>query len=172
MVKYWVTKRNAPHAAEALEALGGNGYVEESPMPRLLRDAPLNSVWEGSGNVIALDVLRAIAKEPAAADAFLAEVGLAAGMDERLDAAVGAAGRDVVAVAADPAGAASGARRLVERLALVLQGSLIVRHSPPAVAEAFLATRLSRGGGLAFGTLPRGIDCDSIVDRHRPRMVA
>ncbi|MCA1721443.1 MAG: acyl-CoA dehydrogenase family protein [Actinobacteria bacterium] len=162
--KYWVTKRAPNVAAEALECLGGNGYVEESGMPRLYREAPLNSVWEGSGNVNALDVLRALVREPASVDAFFAEVGLAGGADARLDDAVaglraGLADVDEIEVRA---------RRLVERMALVLQGSLLVRHAPAAVADAFCATRLAGDWGHAFGTLPRGVDLAVLVDRAMP----
>jgi putative acyl-CoA dehydrogenase len=162
--KYWVTKRAPNVAAEALECLGGNGYVEESGMPRLYREAPLNSVWEGSGNVNALDVLRAMSREPASVEAFFAEVELASGADPRLDDAV----TGVKAGLADPEEMESRARRLVERLALVLQGSLLVRHAPSAVADAFCATRLGGDWGHAFGTLPRGIDTAALVSRVLP----
>jgi putative acyl-CoA dehydrogenase len=162
--KYWVCKRFPPLAAEALECLGGTGYVEESGMPRIYREAPLNSVWEGSGNVNALDVLRAVARQPDALQGYLDEVDLAAGADARLDAFTAA----LRAQLADPEDAELRARRLVEDLALALQGSLLVRHAPPAVADAFCASRLSRDGGLAFGTLPRGADAEAIVARHTP----
>jgi putative acyl-CoA dehydrogenase len=166
--KYWVCKRGSAHAAEALECLGGNGYVEESGMPRLYREAPLLSIWEGSGNVAALDVLRALAREPAALDAVLAEVDAAAGADARLDAA--AAGvRAMLPELADPRVAQLRARVLAERLALVLQGSLLVRHSHPAVADAFCASRLGGDWGYAFGTLPAGADLGSILERARPK---
>ncbi|MCK1796231.1 acyl-CoA dehydrogenase family protein [Streptomyces sp. XM4193] len=161
--KYWVTKRTPPFTAEALECLGGNGYVEESGMPRLYREAPLNSVWEGSGNVNALDVLRALAKEPAAVQALMDELALARGADARLDAAVAELWSDL----SDMAGVQMRARRVVERMALALQGSLLVRHAPAAVSDAFCATRLGGEGGLAFGTLPRGADLDGILDRAR-----
>ncbi|TBO57191.1 DNA alkylation response protein [Streptomyces kasugaensis] len=164
--KYWVCKRGSTHAAEALECLGGNGYVEESGMPRLYREAPLMSIWEGSGNVAALDVLRALTKEPAALDAFFAEVDAAAGADRRLDAAV-AGVRTMLAGAADPERAQLMARSLAERMALVLQGSLLVRHSHPAVADAFCASRLGGEWGNAFGTLPAGVDLASILERAR-----
>jgi putative acyl-CoA dehydrogenase len=173
VAKYWVCKRAPAVAAEALECLGGNGFVEESPMPRLLRDSPLNSIWEGSGNVIALDVLRAASKDGPALEAVLAEIRLAAGADPRLDRAAAAAEEDVRrAAAADPADAARGARRLVESVAVALQGSLVVRHSPTAVAEAFLASRVAGDRGLAFGTLPPGVDAEAIIERHRPRPAA
>jgi putative acyl-CoA dehydrogenase len=162
--KYWVCKRFPPLAAEAMECLGGNGYVEESGMPRLYREAPLNSIWEGSGNVNALDVLRALAKQPAALEAYLDEVDLAAGADKRLDAFVDG----VRAEFADMTGIEARARRIVEKLALALQGSLLVRHAPPAVADAFCASRLAGDAGLAFGTLPAGVDARTIADRHTP----
>ena len=150
---------------EALECLGGNGYVEESIMPRLYREAPLNSIWEGSGNVNALDLLRALAKQPASLDAYGAEVALARGADARLDRAAAAVsdalGKDRAAMEAE-------ARRIVERMALVLQASLLVRHAPGAVADAFCAARLGGEGGLAFGTLPARVDTLAIVDRAWP----
>ena len=159
--KYWVTKRAPAFAAEALECLGGNGYVEESGMPRLYREAPLNSVWEGSGNVNALDVLRAMVKEPASVEAFFAEVALAD--DPRIVAST----RQVQAQLAEAE--ESSARRLVERLALLLQGSLLVRHAPASVADAFCASRLGGDWGAAFGTLPAGLDLAAIVQRAAPR---
>jgi putative acyl-CoA dehydrogenase len=165
--KYWVCKRAPQHAIEALECLGGNGYVEESGMPRLFRDSPLNSIWEGSGNVAALDVLRALGREPEGLPAFLSEVELAAGADPRLDAHVDALKRDLGALASggDPQ---FGARRTVEDMGLALQGSLLVRHAPAAVADAFCASRLARDGGRVFGTLPAGTDATTIVDRALP----
>ncbi|GAA3958636.1 acyl-CoA dehydrogenase family protein [Streptomyces marokkonensis] len=166
--KYWVTKRCAPLAVEAAECLGGNGYVEESGMPRLVRESPLNSIWEGAGNVQALDVLRALGREPLAMDAYLTEVGLARGADHRLDAAI----RGLLTELADLEAAEGQARRLVERLALVLQGSLLVRFAPPEVADAFCAARLGGDGGAAFGTLPPTLDLASVVERARPVAVA
>ncbi|SCF66016.1 putative acyl-CoA dehydrogenase [Streptomyces sp. Ncost-T10-10d] len=162
--KYWVTKRCTPMVGEALECLGGNGYVEESGMPRLLREAPLNSIWEGSGNVQALDVLRALQREPLALNAFLQEVGRARGADHRLDAAI----KDMLTELADLNGIEARARRLVERMALVLQGSLLVRWAPPEVADAFCASRLGGDWGTAFGTLPHSLDLASVVERARP----
>ena len=162
IAKYWVCKRAVPHVAEALECLGGNGYVEESGMPRIYREAPLNSIWEGSGNVICLDVLRALHKEPLARDALLAELRLSHGADRRLDTALDEVEADLV----KPEEAA--ARRLVERLAVVLQGSLLVRHSPPAVADAFCATRVGGDRGYAFGTLPAAADAFAIIARAWP----
>jgi putative acyl-CoA dehydrogenase len=165
VAKFWVCKRTPPLVAETLECLGGNGYVEESQLPRLFRESPLNSIWEGSGNVNALDVLRAVGREPESVEAFLAEVELAAGADARLDRAVAELKDEL----ADPDDAELRARRLVERLALALQGSLLVRHGDPAVADAFCASRLGGGGGV-FGTLPRGLELGAIVERHRPQL--
>ncbi|RZU76817.1 putative acyl-CoA dehydrogenase [Micromonospora kangleipakensis] len=164
--KYWVCKRWPAHAAEALECLGGNGYVEESGMPRLFRESPLNSIWEGSGNVAALDVLRALTKEPQVMEAFRAEVTAAAGADARLDAAV----RQVQAELADHGDLELRARRVVERLALVLQGSLLVRHGHPAVADAFCASRLGGDHGQAYGTLPSGVDFAALISRATPKV--
>jgi putative acyl-CoA dehydrogenase len=158
--KYWVCKRQPAVVGEALECLGGNGYVEDSGLPRLYRDAPLNSIWEGSGNVQALDVLRALHREPESLEAFLAEVSLAVGADRRLDEAV-------AALKEQPE--EGQARRVVERMALVLQGSLLIRYAPAAVADAFCASRLAGDAGLAFGTLPPGLDLAAIVERAAPR---
>ncbi|MFF8653828.1 acyl-CoA dehydrogenase family protein [Streptomyces huasconensis] len=163
--KYWVTKRCTPMVGEALECLGGNGYVEESGMPRLLREAPLNSIWEGSGNVQALDVLRALQREPQALNAFLQEVGRARGADHRLDGAI----KGLLTELADLEGIEGRARRLVERMALVLQGSLLVRYAPAEVADAFCASRLGGDWGAAFGTLPHSLDLASVVERAAPR---
>ena len=150
--KYWLTKRTPAHVAEALECLGGNGYVEESMMPRLYREAPVNSVWEGSGNVIALDVLRAIAKDPESLDRVLAEIREA--REPRLEKFLGNLNR-----APDEAGA----RRLAEALALAFEASLLLRHSPSPIADAFVAARLEGVQGHAFGTLPPGIDVNAVV---------
>uniref|UniRef100_A0AAU3GNB6 Acyl-CoA dehydrogenase family protein n=1 Tax=Streptomyces sp. NBC_01401 TaxID=2903854 RepID=A0AAU3GNB6_9ACTN len=161
--KYWVTKRCSAVVGESLECLGGNGYVEESGMPRLLREAPLNSIWEGSGNVQALDVLRALQREPGALNAFLQEVGKARGADHRLDAAI----KDLLTELADLDAVEARARRLVERMALVLQGSLLLRWAPPEVADAFCASRLGGDWGSAFGTLPHSLDLATVVERAR-----
>ncbi|WP_329407011.1 acyl-CoA dehydrogenase family protein [Streptomyces sp. NBC_00704] len=160
--KYWVTKRGPAFTAEALECLGGNGYVEDSGMPRHYREAPLLSIWEGSGNVNALDVLRALTREPATADALFAELAHARGADARLDAAV------VRLTSRLTTATPSGARRLVEEMALTLQASLLVRHAPPAVADAFCATRLGGDWGHSFGTLPDAADVDGILERALP----
>jgi putative acyl-CoA dehydrogenase len=161
------------HAAEALECHGGNGYVEDSGLPRLLREAPLNSIWEGSGNVTALDVLRALRRSPESAGALLAELDLASGGDKRLDEATAELRRMLASMAGDgqDAGAQYQARRLAGLIGSLLQGALLVRHAPPQVADAFCASRLgsaSAGGpGYAFGTLPDGLDLEPILDRAR-----
>ncbi len=133
-------------------------------MPRLVRESPLNSVWEGAGNVQALDVLRALQREPGALDAYLREVGQARGADHRLDGAI----KNLLTELADLEGVEGRARRLAERLALVLQGSLLVRFAPPQVADAFCAARLGSDGGAAFGTLPHTLDLAAVVERARP----
>jgi putative acyl-CoA dehydrogenase len=163
--KYWTCKRAPNHAFEALECLGGNGYVEESGMPRLYREAPLASIWEGSGNVMSLDVLRALSRSPRSLEVFLAEVELAHGADPRLDSRVLALKQQF----SDPATLETRARRVVETMALCLQGSLLVRHAPAAVADAFCASRLAGDGGLEYGTLPAGVDFESIIARGRPQ---
>jgi len=169
VMKYWLCKRAAGHAAEALECLGGNGYVEDSGMPAVYRGAPLGSIWEGSGNVAALDVLRALVREPDGLAAFLAECELAAGADARLDAHLRRVRERADALrGGDDEQAQFGARRLAEDLALSLQGSLPVRHAPPAVADAFCASRLAGEAGRAYGTLPAGVDARTIVDRAHP----
>ena len=166
--KYWICKRAPQHAVEALECLGGNGYVEESGMPRLLRDSPLNSIWEGSGNVAALDVLRAMAKEPDGLPALLGEIEAAAGANAHLDAHVERLKDSMGALGAGEVDPQWSARATVEALGLALQGSLLVRETPAAVSDAFCASRLGGQGGRAFGTLPAGIDADAIVARALP----
>jgi putative acyl-CoA dehydrogenase len=162
--KYWVCKRQPAFVAEALECLGGNGYVEESGMPRLYREAPLNGIWEGSGNVNALDVLRALGRSPEAFAAYSEEVEGSLGADSRLDAAWTSLQREL----ADTHEWEYRARRLVERFALVLQGALLVRHAPEEVASAFCGSRLGGESGYAFGTLPRGTAIDTLLDRAAP----
>ncbi|GAA4900999.1 putative acyl-CoA dehydrogenase [Actinomycetospora succinea] len=154
--KYWICKRQTAVVGEALECLGGNGYVEESGMPRLFRESPLNSIWEGSGNVNALDLLRVLAREPASLEAWRAEV---SGVDDRIDA-----GRKEVEAELAHADERS-ARRLAERMAVLLSGALLVRHAPAAVADAYVASRVTGEGGYAFGTLPRGVDVDAVLER-------
>ncbi|MCX3058830.1 acyl-CoA dehydrogenase family protein [Streptomyces beihaiensis] len=162
--KYWVCKRQPAFVAEALECLGGNGYDEASGMPRLYREAPLNGIWEGSGNVNALDLLRALAREPESLEAFRTEVEAAGGADARLDAAWRELRGELTELArADDAPLR--ARRVIERAALVLQGSLLVRHAPAAVADTFCATRLAGDQGLAFGTLPPATDFAALLER-------
>ncbi|MEV4742988.1 acyl-CoA dehydrogenase family protein [Streptomyces sp. NPDC049555] len=165
--KYWVCKRGSAHAAEALECLGGNGYVEESGMPRLYREAPLLSIWEGSGNVAALDVLRALQREPQGLEAYFAEVAPAAAAEPHLAAAV-ARLRTLLGELCDPGRAQLVARRLAEQLTLVLQAALLVRSGAPAVADAFCASRLEGDWGRAFGTLPPGTDLTQILQRAVP----
>ncbi|GLV56434.1 acyl-CoA dehydrogenase [Dictyobacter sp. S3.2.2.5] len=163
IAKYWVTKRGPQLAAEALECLGGNGYVEESGMPRLYREMPVNSVWEGSGNVICLDVLRSMGKDPQSLDAFLAEIARGRGADQRLDRASARFQQDLVHMM--PEEREWQARRLVERMALLWQASLLVQHAPSEVADAFCASRLAEESGHAFGTLPAGVDVEPILNR-------
>jgi putative acyl-CoA dehydrogenase len=159
VLKYWTCKRAPAHAAESLECLGGNGYVEESGMPRLYREAPLNSIWEGSGNVAALDVLRATVKEPEGLPAFMEECELGRGGNALLDAHL-----DRLRAGGAPTDPQLEARRVVEDLAIALQASLLVRSAPPEVADAFCAGRLGEGG-RAFGTLPATVDAPAIVER-------
>src|SRR6185437_1076439 len=163
VAKYWVCKRAPVFTGEALECLGGNGYVEESIMPRLYREAPLNSIWEGSGNVNCLDVLRALAKEPATLAAYFDELAPAVSQNAHLAAAV----TDLQQQLADRDSVEMQARRVVECLALMWQGALLVQHAPQEVADAFCATRLGGAGGLAFGTLPKSVDVAAIVARAR-----
>lgn len=170
--KYWLCKRAPQHVAEALECLGGSGYVEESVMPRLYREAPLNSIWEGSGNVISLDVLRAVSKEPGVIEALAAEIDKAKGMDKRFDAY-----RDKVLSELNNLKAEvnkskdelnsieSSSRRLVERTAIALQGSLVLRHSPVGVADAFISSRIAGDHGICFGTLSPDLQLNEIITR-------
>ncbi len=168
VIKYWTCKRAPQHAVESLECFGGVGYVEESDMPRLFRQSPVNGIWEGSGNVICLDVLRAMGREPASIEAFRSELELARGADRRYDEALDRFDREL----GDLDAIEHRARRLVESMALLLEGSLVLQHSPAAVADAFCASRLDGGAGAAavFGTLPPGVDTAAIIDRHRPTL--
>jgi putative acyl-CoA dehydrogenase len=159
--KYWVCKRATPHAAESMECLGGNGYVEESGMPRLYREAPLMGIWEGSGNVSALDTLRAMATRPECVDVLFDELSRTGGQDPRLDSHVVALRSQLD----DLETIQYRARKVAEDISLALQGSLLVRHGHPAVAEAFLASRLGGQWGGAFGTLPTGLDLAPIIER-------
>jgi len=161
VTKYYVCKRGPMLAGEALECLGGNGYIEDSDLPRLYRELPLLSIWEGSGNVAALDALRAIAREPHTLDAYFAEVTLASGADTRFDEALARLQKEFTSFD----DIELRARRIVEQLALVFQGSLLLRHAPHAVADAFCASRLDRDWGGAFGTLPTGLDLAPVIER-------
>ncbi len=164
VAKYWVTKRCSEVTREAMECLGGNGYVEESIMPRLYRESPVNAIWEGSGNVIALDVVRALAREPGGSAAFLAELGTARGADRRLDAAIDG----LAAELADPADPEAGARPLVERMATTWAAGLMVRHTPPPVADAYLSSRLAGDHGSLYGTLSPSLPLAEIAARAMP----
>ena len=164
VTKYWVCKRQPAFVAEALECFGGSGYVEECPMPRLFRESPLNGIWEGSGNVICLDVLRAMGREPESVDAFFREIDRARGRDARLDRWVDGLRDDLT----DFDGIEGRARRIVERMALALQASLLVRDGDATVAETFVASRLAGDHGRAFGTLPRGTKYRELIDRAWP----
>ena len=159
--KYWVCKRATPHAAEAMECFGGNGYAEDSDMPRPYREAPLMGIWEGSGNVSALDTLRAMATRPECVEVFFDELSATSGQDARLDAHVAHLSGSL----ADLQTIEYRGRKVAEDISLALQGSLLVRHGHPAVAEAFLATRMARDWGGAFGTLPTGLDLSPILER-------
>jgi len=159
--KYWVCKRATPHAGEAMECLGGNGYAEDSGMPRLYREAPLMGIWEGSGNVSALDTLRAMATRPECVEVLFDELGSTAGNDARLDAHVERLRTGLT----DLSSIEYRARKIAEDITLALQGSLLIRHGHPAVTEAFLATRMARDWGGAFGTLPTGLDLGPIIER-------
>ncbi|MEB3021411.1 acyl-CoA dehydrogenase family protein [[Mycobacterium] crassicus] len=162
--KYWVCKRATPHAVEAMECLGGNGYIEDSLMPRLYREAPLMGIWEGSGNVSALDTLRALATQPDSVAVLFDELAGPAAQDRRLGAHVGAL-KAVLGDLGDVDAAQYRARKIAEDICLALQGALLVRHGHPAVAEAFLATRFGGQWGGAFGTLPTGLDIGPILER-------
>ncbi len=162
--KYWICKRAPGHTFEAMECHGGPGYIEDTIMPRLYREAPVNSIWEGSGNVICLDVLRALGREPAALPAFIAELDVARGADRTLDRAVEALKDEL----GDPEDLEIRARGVTERMAVTLQAALLVRHAPAAVADAFCASRLGPRWRGAYGTLPAGIDFDGIIERALP----
>jgi putative acyl-CoA dehydrogenase len=162
VAKYWLNKRVAGLVNEAMECLGGAGYVEESIMPRLYREAPLNGIWEGSGNVICLDVLRALQREPESLAVFMSELEASRGGDRRLDRAIDSL-KDLLD---DPDEAELRARRITEAMALTLEGALLVRHAPPAVADAFCASRLSADWHQAYGTLPSGLDLDAVIERN------
>jgi len=163
--KYWICKRTPAHAYEAMECIGGSGVMEDCIMPRLFRESPVNSIWEGSGNVQCLDMLRAMRREQGSVETYMAEVQAAAGSDKRLDHYVAQLDRELV----DPADIEYRARGMVEKMALALQGSLLVRQGHPAVADAFCASRLAgQSSGLVYGNLPRGVDCAAIIKRATP----
>jgi putative acyl-CoA dehydrogenase len=161
--KYWVCKRQVGHAYEAMECIGGSAVMENSIMPRFYRDAPINTIWEGSGNVQCLDVLRVMQREPEAVEAFIGEAAAAQGMEPRFDAFLEHLRKSL----ADRDDLEYRARSVVEAMALSLQGSLLLRNAPPEVAEAFCAGRLSGASGNTYGMLPRGVDCAALINRGR-----
>ena len=163
--KYWICKRTPHHAYEAMECIGGSGVMEDSPFPRLFRESPVNAIWEGSGNVQCLDVLRAMQKTPAVVEAFFREVGKARGANATLDGWISALKKEI----ADLSDLEYRARAVVDRMALAIQAALLVQHAPPAVADAFSASRLADGGHRNYGTLPRGVDAAAIIARATPR---
>ena len=163
--KYWICKRTPHHAYEAMECIGGSGVMEDSPFPRLFRESPVNAIWEGSGNVQCLDVLRAMQKTPAVVEAFFREVAKAKGANAALDRWVG----DLQKEFTDLAELEYRARGVVDRMALAIQAALLVQHAPAYVADAFCASRLGEGGYRNYGTLPRGVDCAAIIERATPR---
>ena len=165
--KYWICKRTAAHAVEAMECIGGSGVMEDSPFPRLYREAPVNAIWEGSGNVQCLDVLRAMQKTPAVVATFFAEVDKARGGNGALDRWVAA----LQAEFSDMADLEYRARDVVDRMALAIQAALLVQHAPPCVADAFCASRLGGTGQRQFGTLPRGVGCSAIIQRATPHVL-
>jgi putative acyl-CoA dehydrogenase len=171
--KHWICKRTPAVIAEALECLGGNGYVEESVLPRLYRDAPLNSIWEGSGNITALDLLRALSRSAGGPDALAAELSLAAGADSRLDEASKRFWPLLTEIASNPSEAPYQARRLAGLLTVLMQAALLARFAPGPVSDAFCASRLAGhaspvGPGVSFGMLPRGLDLAGVLARTRP----
>jgi putative acyl-CoA dehydrogenase len=161
VVKYWVCKRAPTVCAEAMEVLGGNGYIEEGPLARRFRESPLNSIWEGSGNIMCLDVLRALTREPRTLEALATLTACGAGRDARFDRYRGA----LLAELGEADDGELRARDLTQRLALAAQAALLLAHGPAASCEAFLASRLTAGAPAAFGTLPRGSDCDALMER-------
>jgi putative acyl-CoA dehydrogenase len=164
--KYWICKRTPGHAYEAMECIGGSGVMEDSMFPRLYREAPVNAIWEGSGNIQCLDVLRAMSKTPEVVDAFFAELRHTQGQNTLLDQHV----RDLGKEFADPTDLQYRARHVVERMALALQASLLVRGAPAFVADAFCASRLAPEGSFNYGALPRGVDVAAIIERATPRI--
>ncbi|MGY1720197.1 acyl-CoA dehydrogenase family protein [Blastococcus sp. SYSU DS0552] len=165
VAKYWVCKRGPNHAYEAMECLGGNGYTESFPLARRYREQPVMAIWEGSGNVIALDVLRAMAREPRSVEAVDREISSALGQHREFDAHVATTRRLLARAQADPAAAPGLARRVVESLALALQGAVVIREAPGAVADAFVAARLGEERALEYGALDPSLDLAAIVAR-------
>ncbi len=165
--KYWITKRNPNHAYEAMECIGGNGVMDDFMMARLYRDAPINAIWEGSGNVQALDMLRAMAKTPAAVQAWFAELSKTRGASAELDQAVNKLHHELK----DLSDMEYRARHIVEQMALTMQSSLLIQAGNDAVADGFIQSRLSAHGDRNYGTLPRGIDCKAIIDRGNPLII-
>ena len=163
--KYWICKRAPNHAYEAMECIGGSGVMEDGPMPRLFRESPVNAIWEGSGNVQCLDVLRAVRKSPEVVEALFAELAHARGGHPALDRHVAS----LQQAFADPEDLEHRARDLVDRMALALQAALLVRHAPAFVADPFCTSRLESSGHHNYGALPRGTDCAAIVERATPR---
>jgi len=162
--KYWICKRTPAHAYEAMECIGGSGVMEDSMMPRLFRESPVNAIWEGSGNVQCLDVLRAMQKSPASVDAFFAELAKARGAHPAYDAHVTSLASDL----RDTSDAEYRARDLVDRMALAIQSALLLQHAPGAVSDAYCRSRLAPAGHHNFGALPRGVDCGAILQRAWP----
>jgi len=163
--KYWICKRTPNHAYEAMECIGGSGVMEDGPFPRLFRESPVNAIWEGSGNIQCLDVLRAMQKTPEVIAAFFHEVAKARGASATLDRWVGALHKEFN----DHADVEYRARDLVDRMALAIQAAVLLQHAPTCVADAFCASRLAAGGHRNYGTLPRGVDCAAIIERATPR---
>jgi len=164
--KYWICKRTPQHAYEAMECIGGSGVMEDSMFPRLFRESPVNAIWEGSGNVQCLDVLRAMAKEPEVVQAFFDELRPTQGQNPHLDAQVRALAQEIK----EPAGMEYRARHVVERMALAMQASLLLRVAPAFVADAFCASRLDGQGSFHYGALPRGAQVQAIIERATPRV--
>ena len=166
--KYWICKRTPQHAYEAMECIGGSGVMEDSPFPRLFRESPVNAIWEGSGNVQCLDVLRAMQKTPGVVQAFFQEVARARGGHAQLDRYVA----DLQSAFTDLSELEYRARDLVGRMALAVQAALLVQHAPSVVADAFCASRLSGDSHHHYGTLPRGVDCAALIARATPQREA
>jgi putative acyl-CoA dehydrogenase len=164
--KYWICKRTPAHAYEAMECIGGSALMENSLMPRLYREAPVNTIWEGSGNVQCLDVLRAMQKEPASLEVFLGEIGEAKGQNKLLDSYL----QKLQMELSDGSDVEYRARSIVEKMALAMQAALLIRAGNSTVSDAFCAARLGEESGHVYGMLPKGIDCKALIDRARPTM--